>query len=575
MTLDKIEESLYKYLIKEKDETVLSISGEWGIGKTYFWKNIFLDKYKNELKEKKIAYISLFGSDSLNAIRTSILLQSSPSKKKMNWFNEKVTEPFKNLKSSMKIDDEISMSFGLNSLSSLLSLLTSGDFKNVIVCFDDFERMSSKISFKDILGLISELKEQKQCKVVMILNEKELDKLSSVEDEKYSELFNLYKEKIIDLDLFFDPTIDEIFNKKIRESINKFDIELIKSIFESYNIKNIRVIKQIIIELNKFSYILDYLYDKKVLTEFLFSLIGVFIAKIQFGWSPDKYLEEKSKFDPSKMTDEEFNKIFDNGIPNNFFTNIDDTIEKIILDYIKNNKLNKDYLKEILDVKNGSIVRYDLNEKIQNFHYNLLVDFKYTIEKCTNDIYEVFEKHAEDLHNILALDNFHYFINFLKQNGKIIKDDFIDNIIKRYIDKLILQEKSISIHESYKQDFIKENYPYLIKYWNDTKQDELIDNTSLETIDALLNKTISGWGNKDEYVLNNLKEETYLEYIESSSTFTKSIINFILSKRNDKDHFQNAIKNIKRALKNLQERNKDYKFKVDKIIEKTQIKLDI
>jgi hypothetical protein len=453
--------------------------------------------------------------------------------------------------------------------------LTSGDFKNVIVCFDDFERMSSKISFKDILGLISELKEQKQCKVVMILNEKELDKLSSVEDEKYSELFNLYKEKIIDLDLFFDPTIDEIFNKKIRESINKFDIELIKSIFESYNIKNIRVIKQIIIELNKFSYILDYLYDKKVLTEFLFSLIGVFIAKIQFGWSPDKYLEEKSKFDPSKMTDEEFNKIFDNGIPNNFFTNIDDTIEKIILDYIKNNKLNKDYLKEILDVKNGSIVRYDLNEKIQNFHYNLLVDFKYTIEKCTNDIYEVFEKHAEDLHNILALDNFHYFINFLKQNGKIIKDDFIDNIIKRYIDKLILQEKSISIHESYKQDFIKENYPYLIKYWNDTKQDELIDNTSLETIDALLNKTISGWGNKDEYVLNNLKEETYLEYIESSSTFTKSIINFILSKRNDKDHFQNAIKNIKRALKNLQERNKDYKFKVDKIIEKTQIKLDI
>lgn len=575
MTLDKMEESLYKYLIKEKDETVLSISGEWGIGKTYFWKNIFLDKYKNELKEKKIAYISLFGSDSLNAIRTSILLQSSPSKKKMNWFNEKVTEPFKNLKSSMKIDDEVSMSFGLNSISSLLSLLTSGDFKNVIVCFDDFERMSSKISFKDILGLISELKEQKKCKVVMILNEKELDKLSSVEDEKYSELFNLYKEKIIDLDLFFDPTIDETFNKKIRESIDKFDIELIKSIFESYNIKNIRVIKQIILELNKFSYILDYHYDNKVLTEFLFSLIGVFIAKTQFGWPPDKYLEKKSKFDPLKMTDEEFNKIFDNGIQNNFFTNIDDTVEKIILDYIKNNKLNKDYLKEVLDDKNGSIVRYDLNEKIQNFHYTLLVDFKYTIEKCTNDIYEVFQEHSEDLHNILALDNFHYFINFLKQNGKVIEDNFIDNIIKRYIDKLILQEKSISIHESYKQDFIKENYPYLIKYWNDTKQDELIDNTSLETIDALLNKTISGWGNKDEYVLNNLKEEIYLEYIESSSTFTKSIINFISSKRNDKDHFQNAIKNIKKALKNLQERNKDYKFKVDKIIEETKIKLDV
>ena len=87
MSLKDIEELLHQYLIKEEDEIVLSISGEWGIGKTYFWQNTFIDKYKDELKDelkdKQIAYISLFGATSLNDIRTSILLQSSKTKDKI------------------------------------------------------------------------------------------------------------------------------------------------------------------------------------------------------------------------------------------------------------------------------------------------------------------------------------------------------------------------------------------------------------------------------------------------------------------------------------------------------------
>ena len=71
----KIEENLYNLLIKEKNkEVVILISGEWGLGKTYFWNN-FIKKYKNvELKDKQIAYVSLFGISSLNDIKTSILL---------------------------------------------------------------------------------------------------------------------------------------------------------------------------------------------------------------------------------------------------------------------------------------------------------------------------------------------------------------------------------------------------------------------------------------------------------------------------------------------------------------------
>ena len=47
MTHQKLEEKLYDLLIKSNEPFVASISGEWGIGKTYFWQKIFLEKYKN------------------------------------------------------------------------------------------------------------------------------------------------------------------------------------------------------------------------------------------------------------------------------------------------------------------------------------------------------------------------------------------------------------------------------------------------------------------------------------------------------------------------------------------------
>jgi hypothetical protein len=52
-----------------------------------------------------------------------------------------------------------------------ITLPDKQDFKDIIVCFDDFERLSSSMELEEVLGLISELKEQKNCSVVMILNE--------------------------------------------------------------------------------------------------------------------------------------------------------------------------------------------------------------------------------------------------------------------------------------------------------------------------------------------------------------------------------------------------------------------
>ncbi len=233
---EEIKERL-KELFKQDTAFGIALNGKWGVGKTFFWQEFVRDSLAN----KKTAYISLFGISSLNDIRTSILLQISPAKKKLSWIDKKIVTPFRNIKSSFKLDD-LSMSFGFDILGSIFTLLTNGDFKDVIVCFDDFERISDKLKLKDVLGLISELKEQKNCQVVMILNK---DKLKDKDLSKY-------KDKIVDFDFNYEPSPEESF-LLIKDSLKAFkDYPL--EYFQKHNINNIRIMKRVINALNDYAF---------------------------------------------------------------------------------------------------------------------------------------------------------------------------------------------------------------------------------------------------------------------------------------------------------------------------------
>jgi len=65
----QIEISLKNLILNNDREFVAMLSGEWGIGKTYFWKE-FTKEY---LKDKDVVYISLFGKNSLADIETDIV----------------------------------------------------------------------------------------------------------------------------------------------------------------------------------------------------------------------------------------------------------------------------------------------------------------------------------------------------------------------------------------------------------------------------------------------------------------------------------------------------------------------
>ncbi|NOJ99217.1 hypothetical protein HMI51_40755, partial [Corallococcus coralloides] len=65
----EVENALDAFM--KSDNSVLVIKGDWGGGKTFFWKKYYND-HKNHLKQIAYSYVSLFGKNSLSDIRREI-----------------------------------------------------------------------------------------------------------------------------------------------------------------------------------------------------------------------------------------------------------------------------------------------------------------------------------------------------------------------------------------------------------------------------------------------------------------------------------------------------------------------
>lgn len=556
MKLNKIEENLYDLLIKENKEVVISISGEWGIGKTYFWNNFIKDYKEKELKDKQIAYVSLFGINSLNDIRTSILLQVSPTKKKLSWVDKKIITPLKNVKSSLKLDN-LSLSLGFDALGSIFTLLTSGDFENVIVCFDDFERISSNVNLKDVLGLISELKEQKKCKVVMILNEKELGKLTDIEKKPYSEIFSLYKEKIIDYDFVFEPTLEENIKIATEKSGLRFKQETILKNLQNSNIKNIRVLEQIFRKLKKFEFIIDNSYNDNVIDEFLNTTLAILGFILKDGKKVDDYLKEKSKHNVIEMSDEEFKNLNLAEFRKSIFVSNDEIIEMVILNYLKNEEIDNKVLINILDEKNEHTNWYEIGKEISNKWYKVPRDFTYSRKDFAKEMNQIFEDNKENIHNIVNFEQLFVYLEFIKKIPFEINKNTEELMIKNYIDKYVKYDS----FDNEIEKFVNKNYQSLNSYLKEKRDKKLIEDITLDKVNSTLIKVKKSSGKEDRYILNELSSEKYKSFILESSDFSENISSFLISRNNDND-FKQAIINIKEALNKLKNENEEYAFKV-------------
>lgn len=214
-TREYIQEKVLDILEANKNKPIaIAINGEWGVGKTYFWKNHLAPKISEKYKKYPI-YISVFGKSNENEIIQDLVAQYTKRKNKIP----------KTLKNLSRLATK---TFGLNvDVGFIFGLLEATDLRDAIICIDDFERLSDKIPPQDILGLIAELKESKECQVIVLYNDSQLFMGANNDSTtKERKILEKYQEKIFDFRLNFTPNA--------MEQLGILDINSLSNDFDSY-----------------------------------------------------------------------------------------------------------------------------------------------------------------------------------------------------------------------------------------------------------------------------------------------------------------------------------------------------
>ncbi|WP_187870694.1 P-loop NTPase fold protein [Helicobacter pylori] len=250
-----LKEKIIELLKKSEDQNkpvAIAINGEWGIGKTYLWKNGLAPLIRKELKKNPI-YTSVFGKKDEQAIIEDLVAQFLSAEKQK-------TNPIRNIING--ILSFLSVHFGVKinvNVDFLFKMLKKEHMENTIVCIDEFERLSDKIPVQDILGLISELKEHKGCCVIVICNYFKLF-TDETQNEQKRKIFDAYCEKVFDRIFNFSPYT--------KEQIEVMGDHPIKTDFEAYPyMKDIFNIDDNTINLRTFQK-LNNIYDELQLKEY-------------------------------------------------------------------------------------------------------------------------------------------------------------------------------------------------------------------------------------------------------------------------------------------------------------------
>ena len=273
MRKDELLQTVRDYINDEKANYAVLIDGVWGCGKTYLYENILkneisrLEAGRNERKYN--VYISLYGISSVDQLAkeltTNYLLESKS-------YGDEDKKRYTQLKKAAGIISKtVSFSlYGLNiDLDRGLEEVEAGiQFSNMVICFDDFERCS--IPVVDLFGMINNLVEHCNCKVIILADEDNIGKvyantnvelkyvsllqnrkivdgkgkkedeigieaLKQLNEKVYSEnyIYKDIKEKVIGLTLVYEPDLKEEFDSIINNVVSNG--KLIEKLTEKKN----------------------------------------------------------------------------------------------------------------------------------------------------------------------------------------------------------------------------------------------------------------------------------------------------------------------------------------------------
>lgn len=219
---DSVFEALENFL-SEKDKKIISISGNWGCGKSHLVDSVL---HKTGLSFIKI---SLFGLRSIEDLKLS-LVQSSIGPNGLM-----AKELKKNASDLLSVFSKLAGGFNFN-LNKILIASYAALLKDRLIVIDDIERKNKDLEIDEVLGFINDLAENNNNKFILILNSNNLDG---------RDLWESFHEKVIDSEVRLNPSPSEAFELALN-SKKKDYFSTLENSLEILEVNNIRVIKKII-----------------------------------------------------------------------------------------------------------------------------------------------------------------------------------------------------------------------------------------------------------------------------------------------------------------------------------------
>lgn len=436
-----IEEEIFEFLSSEEPR-VLVLRGPWGVGKTFAWQKWLKEaSKKNQISLRQYSNVSLFGCNSLDALKAQIFEQLTPvsmigesvsidtfadnmaaiGKDKMNFISSTASRLSKALKHMPVVKDYTVDLWRLGWLS----------VNNALICIDDLERIGADLRIKDIYGLVSILKEQKKCKVLLILND---EHIAGENKGDYQE----HREKVVDAELHFDSETEDLIKLVFDESHPHF--QAISECISSLGTKNIRTIQKIKNYLDKLSPLLEHVqksyYENAIKSIVLFTVLYFSQPK---GWP---YLDEVLETDENKfsMINSFFNDDPDKEetlisrleiLKSSYDWNGCDALDRIFGDYVKKGYLDNDRLQDLIKKADEDEKRILLKNEAATLHSKVSDILRDGFEDNINDLIAVMEE------SIKAGVNAYPSIGHLNRYVRILRDlgqnTAIEKLINIYI----------------------------------------------------------------------------------------------------------------------------------------------
>ena len=226
MNADYVENIIRNIDEKSYTYKCILVDGTWGIGKSYMVRKALEDK------KDKAFYVSLFGLESAQQIYHDILYQlllhTENGGKLVEWCKD-ITKIFGNFNKKIKnINTILESHFSERDLLKTIIQKFEG---HCIIVVDDLERHKKGVNFEEALGIIENLKQFEQVKIILIAHSGEIRS----EDK---DIYDKFKEKVI----------DRIFEVTEHSNSIKWDRtgeqEFIANFLSQHNVKNLRTLQK-------------------------------------------------------------------------------------------------------------------------------------------------------------------------------------------------------------------------------------------------------------------------------------------------------------------------------------------